>query len=128
MQINPNSVALGVRGVKNYLEQKGMLINTNLSIVNTTQNINLNLNSEMAFKQRSQVKKYFGIAGGMIQSRVELGSLVKTGDCIYQILSFNKSGELPTIIDVHAEADGLVYDVSTNQAINEGEFVIGVIS
>jgi uncharacterized protein len=124
MRMNPNSVALGVRGIKNYLLQKGILANTNLSTVNTSQNINY----EMAFKKRSEVKKYYGIAGGMIQSRVELGSLVKIGDCIYQILSFNKSGQLPTVINVYAEADGLVYDVSTNQAINEGEFVMGVIS
>lgn len=120
MQINPNSVAQGIQGIKNYLVQKGILINTDLSIVH--------INSEMDFRKRSGAKKYYGIAGGMIQSRVELGSLVKAGDRIYQILSFNKRGQLPTVIDILAEADGLVYDVSTNQAVNEGEFVMGIIS
>jgi uncharacterized protein len=120
MQMNPDSVAQGLQGIKNYLVQKGILINTDFSIVN--------INSVMDFKKRSDVKKYYGIAGGMIQSRVELGSLVKAGDCIYQILSFNKLGQLPTVIDVCAQVDGLVYDVSTNQAVNEGEFVMGVIS
>ncbi|MFM7372535.1 MAG: succinylglutamate desuccinylase, partial [Sphaerospermopsis kisseleviana] len=51
---------------------------------------------------------------GMIQSRVELGSAVKAGDRLYQIISFNKEGKLPTIIDVGTETDGLVYDISTN--------------
>ncbi len=120
MQINPDSVTQGIQGIKNYLVQKGILINTDLSMAN--------ISLIMGFKKRSDVKKYYGIAGGMIQSRVELGSLVKAGDRIYQILSFNKLGQLPTVIDVCAQADGLVYDVSTNQAVNEGEFVMGVIS
>jgi len=64
----------------------------------------------------------------MIQSRIQLGSTVKAGEKLYQILSFNKESQLPTLIDVCAEQDGLVYDVATNQAVNEGEFVLGVIS
>ncbi|MFH7030367.1 MAG: succinylglutamate desuccinylase/aspartoacylase family protein [Heteroscytonema crispum UTEX LB 1556] len=121
MQINPDSVTKGVRGVTNYLVQKGMLKTSDFSGENTASH-------EMIFRTRSNVIKYYANVGGMIVSRIELGSFVKAGERIYQILSFNKEGELPTVIDVCAEQDGLVYDLSTNQAVNEGEFVIGVIS
>ena len=120
MQINPDSVAKGVRGVKNYLVQKGVVQIPNLSDDTKTH--------EMSFASSSNRKKYYAIAGGMIQSRIELGSKVKVGDKLYQILSFNKEGKLPTVIDVYAQHDGLVYDVATNQAVNEGEFVLGIVS
>jgi hypothetical protein len=120
MQMNPDSVAKGVRGLKNYLVQKGVVQITNLSGYTKIH--------EMSFASSSNRKKYYAIAGGMIQSRIELGSIVKTGEKLYQILSFNKEGQLPTVIDVCAQHDGLVYDVATNQAVNEGEFVLGIVS
>ena len=120
MQMNPDSVAKGVRGVKSYLAQKGVLQIPDLSDDTKTH--------EMTFASSSNRKKYYAIAGGMIQSRIELGTSVKAGDKLYQILSFNKEGHLPNVIDVCAQQDGLVYDVATNQAVNEGEFVLGVIN
>lgn len=120
MQMISNSVHLGVRGVVNYLVQKGIINNTELSLAAT-------INSKMFLKKRSDVRKYYAPVGGMIQSRVDLGSIIKAGERIYQILSFNKSGKLPEVIDVFAEASGLVYDSSTNQAVNEGEFVMGLL-
>jgi predicted deacylase len=120
MQINSESVAKGVRGVKNYLAQKGVIQVSNLSEDTKTH--------EMTFASSSNRKKYYAIAGGMIQSRIELGTKVKAGENLYQILSFNKEGKLPSLIDICAQHDGLVYDVATNQAVNEGEFVLGVIS
>ncbi|MFN6535057.1 MAG: succinylglutamate desuccinylase/aspartoacylase family protein [Nostoc sp. EkiNYC01] len=120
MQMNPDSVANGVRGVKNYLAQKGVLQITDSSSETKSQKMNL------VFSRNR--KKYYAIAGGMIQERIELGSTVKAGEKLYQILSFNKESQLPTLIDVCAQQDGLVYDVATNQAVNEGEFVLGVIS
>ncbi|MDJ0733872.1 MAG: succinylglutamate desuccinylase/aspartoacylase family protein [Nostocaceae cyanobacterium] len=120
MQMKPDSVAKGVRGLRNYLVQKGLLQISEFIQEDNTAN-------KMKFKPRSQVIKYYASAGGMIQARVELGSQVKAGEVIYQILSFNKQGNLPTVIDVFAELDGLVYDVSTNQAVNEGEYVIATI-
>ncbi|MBD2678486.1 MULTISPECIES: succinylglutamate desuccinylase/aspartoacylase family protein [Nostoc] len=120
MQMNPNSVAKGVRGVKNYLAEKGVLKIPHLSSETKTH--------EMNFVSSHNRKKYYAIAGGMVQERIELGSYVKTGEKLYQILSFNKENQLPILIDVYAEQDGLVYDVATNQAVNEGEFVLGVIS
>ncbi|MEH2047146.1 succinylglutamate desuccinylase/aspartoacylase domain-containing protein [Nostoc sp.] len=120
MQMNPDSVAKGVRGVKSYLARKGVLQIPNLSEDTKTH--------KMSFASSSNRKKYYAIAGGMIQSRIELGSFVKAGEKLYQILSFNKVGKLPSVIDVCAQQDGLVYDVATNQAVNEGEFVLGIIS
>ncbi|MBW4606157.1 MAG: succinylglutamate desuccinylase/aspartoacylase family protein [Hassallia sp. WJT32-NPBG1] len=120
MQMIPDSVAKGVRGVKNYLIKKGVL-QINLSVDKTT-------SQEISFRARSNVIKYYASAGGMIQSRVELGSEVKAGERLYQLLSFNKEGNLPVVIDVCCEQDGLIYDVSSNRAVNEGEYVIGVIS
>ncbi|MBD2494254.1 succinylglutamate desuccinylase/aspartoacylase family protein [Nostoc sp. FACHB-280] len=120
MQINPHSVNKGVQGVKNYLLQKGVLKSANF-------NYAAEVNHVMAVFHSSNRTKYYAIAGGMIQSRVPLGSIVKTGDRLYQILSFNKENQLPKLIDVYAEQDGLIYDVATNQAVNQGEFVLGII-
>jgi len=118
MQMIPDSVAKGVSGVKNYLIKKGVLLDLT---------VDESIYQEMCFRARSNVIKYYASAGGMIQSRVELGSEVKAGERLYQILSFNKEGKLPVVVDVCCEQDGLVYDVSSNQAVNEGEFVMGVI-
>jgi hypothetical protein len=120
MQMNPDSIAKGLLGMKNYLAHKGVLQIANFPLGNSDKH-------EMTFSARSKVKKYYAPVGGMIQLRVELGREVKAGKRLYQILNFNKEGKLPKVIDVFAEQDGLVYDVSTNQAVNEGEFVLGVI-
>ncbi|NET39406.1 MAG: succinylglutamate desuccinylase/aspartoacylase family protein [Cyanothece sp. SIO1E1] len=118
MQLNPNSVAKGLRGIKNYLAQKSVLLGDNAA-GNT-------LPPTMTFTQRSQIKKYYATAGGMIQSRIGPGTSVQRGDKLYQILSFNKKGQLPTVIDVCAETAGLVYDISINQAVSQGEYVLAM--
>ena len=120
MQMNPDSVEKGVRGVKNYLVQKGVLAIPELACADTGAH-------EMTFTLKSKVTKYYAPTGGMIQSRVPLGNSVKAGERLYQILSFNKSGDLPTLIDVCAEQAGLVYDVSTNQAVNEAEYILSIM-
>jgi len=120
MQINPKSVAMGVWGIKNYLRHKG--------VIQTSLDSPRNSNSDtMSLKSRSHDTRYYAPRGGMIQSRVELAEEVKTGDTLYQILTFNKEGKLPTIMNIVAEQDGLVYDISTNQAVNEGEYVLATI-
>lgn len=119
MQMNADSVTKGVQGVKNYLAQKGILLTSDLTLKTTSQ--------EMIFAVSSKRKKYYAIVGGMIQSRVELVTVVKAGDRLYQILSFNKAGKLPTVIDICAEQNGFVYEISTNQAVNQGEFVLGIL-
>ena len=120
MQMNPDSVKKGIFRIKNYLAQKGLLKIPGFPLGSTASH-------KVNFTIKSQIKKYYSPAGGMIQSRVQLGSFINAGQLLYQLLSFNKNGELPRIIDVCAEADGLVFDVSTNHAVNEGEYVLGVM-
>ncbi len=120
MQINPESVGMGVWGVKNYLVHKGVL----QTPIDSPSNSN---SHAMSLKSRTRDTRYYAPRGGMIQSRVELGREVKTGDTLYQIISFNKEGKLPTVMNIIAEQDGLVYDVATNQAVNEGEYVLATI-
>ncbi|BAY09759.1 succinylglutamate desuccinylase/aspartoacylase domain-containing protein [Calothrix sp. NIES-2098] len=120
MEMNPDSVSKGILGIKNYLAQKGVLQIPEFPQAQTREH-------KMTFSATSKVIKYYAIAGGMIQSRVELGSKVKVKDRLYQILSFNKENQLPQVIDIFAEHDGLVYEISTNQAVNQGEFVLRII-
>ncbi|MBV6628034.1 MAG: succinylglutamate desuccinylase/aspartoacylase family protein [Rivularia sp. (in: Bacteria)] len=121
MEMIPDSVAKGVRGIKNYLKQKGVL----------SQDFKLDdipkRNQNMIFKTKSKATKYYATVGGMIKSRISLGAQVKAGEQLYQILSFNKQGKLPATVDIFAHQDGFVYDVAANQSVNEGEFVLGII-
>lgn len=116
MQMNSESVAKGVRGVKNYLVYKGVLA---IAVDTASQ--------AMSFTPASQIIKYYAPVGGMIKSRVELGTVVQVKERLYQILSFNKAGDLPTLIDVCAQQGGLVYDVATNHAVNQGEYVLAIM-
>ena len=120
MEMNPDSVAKGILGIKNYLAQKGVLHLPEFPRAQTT-------DRKMTFSATSKIIKYYAKAGGMIQSRVELGSQVKVKDRLYQILSFNKESQLPQVIDIFAEHDGLVYEISTNQAVNQGELVLRIV-
>lgn len=120
MQMNPESVKKGVLGIKNYLAVKDVLKIPDFPLAATA-------SQKIQFTIKSDIKKYYAPTGGMIQSRVMLGSSIKAGQMLYQLLSFNKNGELPQVINVCAEADGLVFDVSTNYAVNEGEYVLGII-
>ena len=120
MRMEPESVKKGVFGIKNYLAQKEILTTPDLPLADTTSH-------QINLIPKSKVKKYYAASGGMIQSRVPLGSSVKGGQLLYQLLSFDKNEYLPILIDICAEADGLVYDVSTNHAVNEGEYVLSVM-
>ncbi|NEP60254.1 MAG: hypothetical protein F6K31_25175 [Symploca sp. SIO2G7] len=117
MIMNPESVAKGIRGIKNYLAEKGMLKIVGLPVAETASH-------QTNSVDKSQLRSYFAPVGGMIQSKVELGSQVKEGERLYQLLSFNKNQELPTLIDICAETTGVVFTVSTNHAVNEGEYVL----
>src|SRR4028118_1992919 len=103
MQMNPESVKKGVLGIKNYLAQKELLKIPDFPGAHTAAH-------KINFTIKSQITKYYAPAGGMIQSRVQLGSSIKAGQLLYQLLSFNKNGELPVLIDVCAVEDGFVFD------------------
>jgi predicted deacylase len=120
MQFNPVFVEKAIQGIKNYLAQKEVLKVAGFPLTQPPE-------SEMKLTVRSKVKKYYAPVGGMIQSRVALGTTVAAGERLYQILSFNKEAGLPTVIDVQAEQAGLVFDLALNQAANQGEYVLGVL-
>ena len=120
MQMNPESVKKGVLGIKNYLAQKELLKIPDFPGAHTAAH-------KINFTIKSQITKYYAPAGGMIQSRVQLGSSIKAGQLLYQLLSFNKNGELPLLTDVYAEEDGVIFDVSTNHAVNESEYVLSMM-
>ena len=116
MTINTESVAKGVAGIKNYLAWKKVL-----------PNLALNHNYAINLVSRENLTSYYAPTGGMIQHRLSLGVKVKAGDRVYQLLSFNKQQELPTAIDVYAETDGIIFDISTNQCVNQGEYVLDIL-
>ena len=118
MKINPDSVKKGVAGIKNYLRQKDILTSSD-------DEINLQSKSIKLFT-REQVSKYYATGGGMIQNRVPLGTTVETGEKLYQLLRFNRSGNPPDVLDVCAQKSGLVFDVSTNYSANQGEYILSI--
>jgi uncharacterized protein len=121
MQINPKSVSKGVAGIKNYLAHHTMINYSSLpSLGKETKKILLT--------PKSQLKNYYSPTGGMIHQRVALNTQVKAGDFLYQILSFNKQEKIPELVDIFAENDGLIFDVSINQAVNQGEYVLGMMN
>jgi predicted deacylase len=117
MQMNPESVQKGVQGIKNYLIYQGILdLHSSYST------------TEIQLVKRHQMKHYYAPTGGMIQNRVALKSSVKAGDRLYQILSFNKNKAMPTVVDICSETDGLVFDLSINHSVNQGEYVLGILT
>jgi uncharacterized protein len=63
----------------------------------------------------------------MIQARLPLKTKVNPGDLIYQLLSFNKQEKVPKVIDICTETQGIVFDISTNQCVNQGEYVMDIL-
>ncbi len=118
MKMNPASVTIGVQGIINYLVQKEILKLANYSL--TSNNIIL--------VSRQNIRNYYAPTGGMIQNRLSLKTEVKAGDKLYEILSFNKQGDLPEVINVCAEKDGFVFDVSINYSVNQGDYVLAICS
>ncbi|MBO9999896.1 MAG: succinylglutamate desuccinylase/aspartoacylase family protein [Cyanobacteria bacterium SID2] len=117
MEMNPDSVYRGVRGIKNYLTGKKMLDLSGFPLVQT-------LNQTVYFFSKSQFKKYYASRGGIVQSRVILGTIVKPGQLLYQLLVITSRS--PKVVEVRAEKAGMVFDLSTNHAVNQGEYVLSI--
>ena len=117
MEMNPDSVKAGVKGIKNYLAYKGIL-----KLPDRARDY-----TEIKLIDKTQIKKYYAPTGGMIQNTISLKKNIKAGETIYQIISFERNGQLPKVIDIQAEADGLVFDISTNQSVNQGEYVLSIM-
>lgn len=120
MQMNPDSVFRGVRGIKNYLVYQGLLNLPNFPLCQT-------FSHQLKLVPKSHLKKYYAPQGGMIQSRVQLGTSVEAGQWLYQLLCLNKDDRSPKLVDVCAERSGLVFDVSTNHAVNQGEYILEIM-
>ena len=117
MAMNPASVAQGLAGIKNYLAYKQVL-----SLFEPVEAVDAKLIS------KGNINSYYAPTGGMIQSRLPLNTQVKAGSVIYQLLNFNKQGKAPTIIEICAETAGIVFDISTNQSVNQGEYVMDILA
>ncbi|OKH40404.1 succinylglutamate desuccinylase [[Phormidium ambiguum] IAM M-71] len=120
MQINPESVAKGVRGIKNYLAQKEILSIPGFPLPETA-------NYQINYTKKNQLKKYYAPIGGVVQNRLDLGNFVSAGERVYQIIAFNKEGKLPNLIDIQAERSGIIFDLSTNHSVNQAEYVLTVL-
>ena len=120
MKMNPESVAKGIRGLKNYLANKEVLKISDFPLEETGYR-------QIVFTPKKEMKSYYAPVGGMIQNRVEPGTVVKQNQRLYQILNFNKNQDLPKVVDVFAETDGLILDNSTNHSVNQGDFVLDII-
>lgn len=116
MVMNPQSVTKGVKGIKNYLNYKKILDSAEPLV-----------KEKIKLVPRDAIKSYYATTGGMIQSRLNLGTRVNKGDKIYQLLSLNKQKKIPQIINVYAETDGLIFDISTNQSVNQGEYILDIL-
>lgn len=115
MKVNEKSVNKGVKGIINYLAAKNIL---NLEIISPTKNTK--------FVPKNTIKSYYALQGGIIRKRLSEGTKVTEGDIIYQLLSFPKEGEMPIIIEVESADTGIIYDVSTNDTANQGEYILGI--
>ncbi len=120
MKMSPESVAKGIRGLKNYLANKKLLKIPEFPLTELGDH-------QIVFTPKQEIKSYYAPVGGMIQNRVEPGKIVKQNQRIYQILNFNKNQDLPKILDVFAETDGLVLDNSINHSVNQGDFILDLI-
>ena len=116
MTMNPDSVAKGFQGIKNYLTHKTIL-----------QSAQIPSQTPIKFVPRNAINSYYAATGGMIQNRLPLNTRVSRGDLIYQLLSFNKKRQLPELINVYAQTDGIIFDLATNQSVNQGEYVLDIL-
>ncbi|PSN20041.1 succinylglutamate desuccinylase [filamentous cyanobacterium CCP5] len=116
MDLEAPAVERGYQGVMRYLSHKGVLEAPIPADV-----------PEMPLSRTSQVTKYYAATGGLIESRVDPGTWVRPGDGLYTLLRFNKSGLLPEAVVQQSDRAGMVFDVATNRAVNQGEYILALM-
>ncbi|MEO0458248.1 MAG: succinylglutamate desuccinylase/aspartoacylase family protein [Cyanobacteria bacterium P01_A01_bin.114] len=116
MKIDPAAVERGLMGIQNYLSAKGILQTGHPE------------KTTLPLYPKTQVVKYYATAGGLIQNRLNPGEQITAGERLFELLSFNKTGGLPQVIEIMSEHTGFIYDVSTNETASQGEYVLAVIS
>lgn len=120
LEMNPESVQKGIRGIKNYLATKGILSIEDFPLASTP-------NHQIHLTPKNTIQRYHSPAGGMIEFDVKLGETIHKNQKLYTILSFNKIGELPQTREVLAEEDGLIFDITKNHSVNQWDYVLGVM-
>ncbi|VXD13920.1 hypothetical protein PL8927_270193 [Planktothrix serta PCC 8927] len=63
----------------------------------------------------------------MIKFYVKLGETIYKNQKLYEILTFNKTGEFPQVQEVFAESDGLIFDITRNHSVNQWDYLLGVM-
>ena len=117
LQIDQAAVHRGTTGILNFLRYRGILVDHPPMV-----------NRDVPLSRSSQLTKYYATTGGFLQKRISLGTWVKAGDLLFEVLCLNKTGQLPNTLSVYAQQAGLVYDLSWNQAVNEGEYVLAIMT
>ena len=115
MKMRPESIRKGVAGIKNYLIHQGLLQTGEKQEYRTK------------FLPSQNITRYRSPVGGMVKRKVSLGENVKTGQCLYEVIRFNRIGTLPEIVPVHSMVDGLVFDLAISESVNQGEYVMSVL-
>ncbi|WP_330204223.1 succinylglutamate desuccinylase/aspartoacylase family protein [Cyanobacterium sp. Dongsha4] len=115
MRVKEESVKKGVRGIINYLTYKNIL---KLELIKPQNNTR--------FVLKNNLKHYYAPQGGIIRNRLKAGTKIQQGDTLYQLLTFEKKERKPIIIDIQSADQGIIYDVSTNDTVNQGEYILGI--
>jgi len=120
LEMNPESVEKGIRGIKNYLATKGLLSIENFPLPHTP-------NHSIILTAKKHLQYYYSITGGMIKFYVKLGETIHKNQKLYEILIFNKTGEFPQLKEVFAESDGLIFDITRNHSVNQWDYILGIM-
>lgn len=126
MKVDPLATEKSLRGVQHYLVEKG-LIRTS-ALPGLVPEAAPGTVGNMALHSRQQVHKYYTTQGGVLQNRVEPAATVTPGTVLYELVRFNKSGKMPAIQTVRSQHSGFIYDVSSSEVMNQGEYVLSLIA
>ncbi|MGG6297166.1 succinylglutamate desuccinylase/aspartoacylase family protein [Leptolyngbya sp. AN02str] len=122
MQLNAEAIAQARQGIWNYFTAKQMIRQSGCE-----QSGHKLPSHPMRLISREQMHRYYAPTGGFVQSRLQLGDRVQPQQVIYQLLVFNKDGEMPQVVEVRSQHSGFVFDTSINHSVNEGEYVLGIV-
>jgi hypothetical protein len=115
MQVNEMSVHKGVKGIINYLSAKEVIKKPFVFPDKPTKLISKNT-----------LKNYYAPEGGILRNRLPVGTKINQGDVLYQLLSFPKNSNEPRLISIQSVDQGIIYDVSINDTVNQGEYILGI--
>ncbi|MEB3274647.1 MAG: succinylglutamate desuccinylase [Prochlorothrix sp.] len=120
MAMNRGSIRRGYQGILNYLAHKGVLKCPGYPLPPSPE--------PFPIVHKNQLKRYYAVAGGFIGQRAAVGQMVQVGDPLYTLITYNKSRTLPATITIQAQDAGLVFDHATSQSMNQGEYVLSIVS